>query len=268
MQNCSECGGKKWFAKIDKTTGLQLKNRDGRLLWRCWRCGHVQTEPNVPVTPVVLRTDANILYIDLEVSKSLYFNYGHKVPSTYMHYDNLLQEYYIICWSASYVGSDIVHHERVTTRDARKWSDAKILKRLRDLMLSADIIAGHNVDAFDVKRANTRFLQNGLTEIPDKKTHDTLKIARKKFAFDGGNSLENISRKLGLRDKDDITNEDWLKIVKTGDAETLEKVDTYCQGDVLQGKKLLEKLLPYAGKKKDYGAVSLQAPFTLPVRSQ
>ncbi len=265
MQNCASCGGKKWFAKINKKTGLQevhhIKTEEYEYdlrVWRCWRCGHVQEEV-APLLPMNFRSEASILYIDLEVSKSLYFNYGAKVPNKYLRTEDLVHEYYIICWSASYVNNSEVWHECVTPTQARKWTDAKILKRLRDLMASADIIAGHNVDAYDIKRANTRFLLNGLEPVIGKKTLDTLKIARSKFAFES-NKLDFVSQRLGFRAKDDITNDDWLKIVKSGDKETLQKVDQYCLGDVTNGKKVLETLMKYSGKKKDYGAVKVESP--------
>lgn len=258
MQNCENCYGKKWFAKVSPKTGLQLKDRDGKLLWRCWRCGQVQVEPTVPTTPVTVRTDANILYLDTEVSKSLYFNYGAKVPSKYLRIDDMVQEYYIICWSASYIGQDKVFSDCVTPAEANKWTDAKILSKLRDLMQSADIIAGHNVDAYDMKRINTRLLLNGLEPVIGKKTLDTLKIARGKFTFES-NKLDYISQRLGFRPKDDITNADWLNIVKHGDKETLVKVNAYCQGDVVNGKAVFQKLAKYSGKREDYGAVYLKS---------
>ena len=255
MRNCEVCFGKRWFAKIDKKTGLQVVHKDGRRVWRCYRCDHVQEEDSPVILPEIYRTRASILYFDIEVSKSLYFNYGAKVPSKYMNIDDLVHEYYIICWSASYVGSDKVFSECVTSKDARNWSDGKILLPLMKLMESADIIAGHNVDAFDVKRVNTRLLLNGMNPVIGKKTLDTLKIARSKFTFES-NKLDFISQRLGFRPKDDIRNDDWLKIVKTGDKATLEKVNTYCQGDVTNGKAVLETLMKYSGKKEYYGTVT------------
>lgn len=256
MLNCENCYGKKWFAKINPKTGLQLKDRDGKLIWRCWRCGQTAVEPTTPMLPRTVRTDANILYLDTEISKSLYFNYGAKVPSKYLRIDDIVHEYFMICWSASYVGSDKVFSDCVSPKEANAWTDAKILKKLRDLMASADIIAGHNVDSYDIKRINTRLLLNGLEPVVGKKTFDTLKIARQKFTFES-NKLDYISQRLGFRPKDDISNDDWLRIVKTGDKATLSKVDTYCQGDVLNGKAVLDKLMKYAGKRADYGAIYL-----------
>jgi hypothetical protein len=263
MQNCERCFGKKWFSHIDKKTGLQRKHHiklaDGTeydlRIWRCWRCGNVQEEV-APTLPVRYRTSANILYLDIEVSKSLYFNYGSKVYSNYLNVADLYKERYIISWAASYVGSKTVWSDCVTGKEARKWTDARILPQLRDLMESADIIAGHNVDAFDMKHINARLLLNEQEPVTGKKTLDTLKIARQKFAFES-NKLDYISQKLGLRPKDDIRNEDWLNIVKTGDEKTLSKVLKYNKGDVTSGKGVLERLMKYSGKRTDYGAQSL-----------
>lgn len=268
MQNCESCGGKKWFAHIDRNTGLQrrhhIKTVDGfeydLRIWKCWRCGNVQDEVE-PFIPLRYRTTANILYIDLEVSKSAVYNYGLPVKSGYINPDDLVLDYFIICWSASYVGSDRVWSDCVTQKDVKAWRagkkpDGRILGRLQELMSNADLLAGHNVDRYDVKRANTRFLLNGLEPVTDKKTHDTLKIARSKFAFES-NRLDYISKKLGLRPKDDIRNSDWLKIVNTGDEKTLAKVLRYNRGDVRSGKGILEKLMIYSGKKEYYGSVTL-----------
>jgi hypothetical protein len=263
MQNCERCGGRKWFSHIDRKTGLQRKHHikltDGTeydlRIWRCWRCGQVQEETR-PFIPLQYRTSANILYIDIEVSKSLYFNYGNKVYSNYLNVADLYKERYIISWAASYVGSKTVWSDCVTGKEAKKWTDARILPQLRELMESADIIAGHNVDSFDVKHINARLLLNEQEPVTGKKTLDTLKIARQKFAFES-NKLDYISQKLGLRPKDDIRNEDWLNIVKTGDEKTLAKVLKYNKGDVTSGKGVLERLMKYSGKRTDYGAQSL-----------
>ena len=263
MMNCEQCGGRKWLVALDRKTGLQRKHHikleeteyDLRI-WRCWRCGNVQEEVT-PFIPIPKRAKANILYIDLEVSKSLYFNYGSRVPSQYLNTDDLFRPRYIICWAASYVGSPVIWSECVTQKEAKKWDDSRILPRLQELMASADLIAGHNVDKFDLKHANARFLLSSLEPVTDKKTLDTLKIARAKFAFES-NKLDYVSQILGFRGKDDIRNSDWLKIVTSGDERTLKKVNRYCKGDVKNGKNVLEKLMTYSGRKDYYGTVTLE----------
>lgn len=274
MQNCDVCGGKRWYSHVDKKTGLQRRHhiKVGELeydlrVWRCFRCNHVQ-EDEIPFVPTPQRRGrANILYIDLEVSKSAAYTYGLRVPSKYIAAENLFLEYFIICWSASYVGSSTVWGDCVTPAEVVDWRngsktpDGRILARLQELIASADIVAGHNVDAYDVRRANTRFLLNKLEPIVGKKTHDTLKIARRKFAFES-NTLDYISQRLGLRPKDHIDNRDWLKIVSTGDEKTLSKVMKYNKGDVKNGKGILEQLMKYSGKKEWFGSVTLEGPVT------
>lgn len=255
MQNCENCFGKRWYAKISKKTGLQLKNSEGKLLWRCYSCGHVQAEPTVSKLPVVVRTDASILYLDIEVSKSLYFNYGANVPSGYLNNDDLVHEYFIICWSASYLHEDRIFSDCVNVKDAKNWDDKNILKKIHDLMESADILAGHNVDRYDIRRLNTRFERHGFTPIIGKKTYDTLKIARSKMAFES-NKLDYISQWYGFRPKDNITNADWLQIVKKPNKTILEKILTYNKGDVDSGKFVLQKLMKMANKKKYYGSLT------------
>jgi hypothetical protein len=265
VQNCEVCTGKKWFSHIDKKTGLQrkhhIKTSDGveydLRIWKCWRCGHVQEEV-APFIPLKYRTSANILYIDLEVSKSQIYNYGLRVPSGYINPDDLVKPCYIICWAASYVGSDVIWSDCVNSKEARKWDDKRILSRLQELMDSADIIAGHNVDRFDLKKSNARFLLNGIEPVTGKKTLDTLKIARSKFAFES-NKLDYIAQALGFRPKMDIRNDDWNRIVATGDEKTLKKVQRYNKGDVREGKRVLDVLMKYSGKRDTWGSTMLEA---------
>src|SRR4030067_3570878 len=125
MQNCEQCGAKKWFSKLNKKTGLQekhhIKQADGieydLRVWRCWRCGNVQDEV-MPFIPLHYRTTASILYIDLEVSKSLMFNYGLRVPSGYINPEDLYRDFFIICCSVSYVGSDVIWRGCGTPQEA------------------------------------------------------------------------------------------------------------------------------------------------------
>jgi DNA polymerase elongation subunit (family B) len=274
LQNCEQCGGKRWFSHVDSKTGLQRKHHirtvDGYeydlRVWKCFRCGNIQSEV-APFIPLEYRTIANILYLDIEVSKSLVFNYGLRVPSTYINPEDLYKEFYIISWAASYVGKDTVWSDCVTTKEAKKWDDKRILSQLHDLMESADILAGHNLDKFDLRKLNARFLLNGIEPVTSKRTLDTLKIARSKFAFES-NRLDYISQKLGLRPKDDIRNSDWLKVVTTGDEKTLKKILKYNKGDVKNGKGVLEQLMKFSGKKANYGAIALDgAPFWLKAKA-
>lgn len=83
MRICENCYKRHWRAKINPTTGLQVKHKNGNKVFICIFCGHAQEEEHLFVPPKE-RIKANILYIDLEISKSVYYNYGAKVPSKYL----------------------------------------------------------------------------------------------------------------------------------------------------------------------------------------
>jgi len=251
MQNCHVCGGKKWFPVINKKTGLQKTTENGLLLYHCFRSPHHVQAEEPPFIPTPKR-NPDVLYFDLEISKSLYYSYGRKVRGEWLRGADLVQEYFLLCWSASYIGSGKVFSACVTPEQARNWTDAEVLAPLHDLLSSAPVLAGHNVDAYDIKRINTRFITNGWKPI-EKKTIDSLKIARKRFAFED-NSLDALCQKFGIDGKMKITDDDWRAALK-GDEGTLKKIHRYCRGDVRNGKALYELFAPYSGKKPDYGTL-------------
>lgn len=252
MRICESCYRRHWRAKIDKRTGLQVKHANGNLIYVCIFCGHVQEEDHNFIPPDK-RIQANILYIDTENSTSVYENYGAKVPSKYLSYQNLVHEWFMLGWSASYVGSDRVWTGFVTADEARKRSDAGIAIRLHELMSATEIIAGHNIDGFDIKKCNTVFMRHGLPPITGKKTIDTLKLARSKLAHES-NSLDYLSQYYGFSGKDEITKQDW-RDATAGNGKIIAKIKKYCEGDVINGKNVLMKFLPLANKKFNFGAI-------------
>jgi len=119
-------------------------------------------------------------------------------------------------------------------------------------MNSAEIIAGHNIAGFDLKKINTVFLKHGLPALEKKQTIDTLKLARSCLSLES-NKLDYVSQWLGFSGKDEITNEDWWA-AQGGHSATLKKIESYCVGDVVNGKNVLTKFLPLAHKNMKFGA--------------
>lgn len=251
MLLCENCLRRHWKAKIDRKTGLQVKHQNGNLVYVCIYCNHVQEEAN-ELIETKRDIQANILYIDTENSKSIYGNYGAKVPSKYLRTDDLIQPWYMFGWCASYVGDTAVWSGFVTGKESLKCDDKRIAQELWGLMDAAEIIAGHNVAGFDLKKINTIFLKHKLPALDKKATIDTLKIARSCLSLES-NKLDYVSQWLGFSGKDDITNDDWWA-AQRGDAKTLKKIEKYCVGDVKNGKDVLTKFLPLAHKNMRFGA--------------
>lgn len=141
----------------------------------------------------------------------------------------------------------------VTPAQARARDDSQIVQQIHDIMDSAEVIAGHNVDRFDLKRLNTRFMKHGLTPIINKRTIDTLKLARSRLALES-NTLDYIAGWFGKRGKDKITHEDWL-LAEAGDKKTLKKILDYNINDVKIGADVLTALMPLANKPAHWGTL-------------
>lgn len=82
----------------------------------------------------------------------------------------------------------------VVTRRGEK-TDKKLVETAHKLFNQADIIIAHNGDKFDKKKSNTRALFNRVKPPARVASVDTLKVAKKHFAF-SGNSLDALAEYL------------------------------------------------------------------------
>jgi hypothetical protein len=106
------------------------------------------------------------------------------------------QDWTVLAWAAKWLGDDPKKVEYMDTFNQRNQrDDKKILKRIWQLLDEADVVVGHNSDAFDVKKLNARFIQHGMKPPSSYKRMDTKKMAKKYFAFTS-NKLEYITDKL------------------------------------------------------------------------
>lgn len=240
MRNCEKCGFKKWIKpKSSKNRWTEIEYEGETIRLRQWRCaargcGHLQAED-----PPALKEDPRILYFDIERAPGEAYYYNRKVD--YIPTDFLKREPFIICWAATWVGSDKIISECVTHKEAKQRNDRRIMGTLWEMMDAADFVVGHNVDGYDVKKVNNRFIQLGMGAPTTFKTIDTLKLARKYVPFES-NGLDYIAPRLGGKPKMDITFHDWRNIVETGDQRTLNKARKYCRGDVREGVMVFLKL--------------------------
>jgi DNA polymerase elongation subunit (family B) len=121
--------------------------------------------------------------------------------------------------------------------DRHQENDKALVKSLWKLLDEADVIIAHNGDSFDLPKINTRFLTHGLRPPTPYKTVDTLKIARKVFAFDS-NKLDDLGRYLGIGRKLPHTGFHLWKGCMAGDRASWATMKQYNAQDV----ELLEKV--------------------------
>jgi hypothetical protein len=170
----------------------------------------------------------------------------------------------MLSFSYKWLNENKVHNKALPDYpgyDKHKEDDRALVKDLWDLFNTADIIIAHNADKFDVKKSQARFIVHGLAPPKPYKTIDTLKIARKHFAFTS-NKLDdlgayfNVGRKLeGFGDKREM----WLKCM-SGDRAAWKRMIDYNNQDTLLLERVYLKLrawytpVPWTSVHPDLGS--------------
>lgn len=125
------------------------------------------------------------------------------------------------------------------------FDDSELLKKLHDIFDEADLIVGHNVDRFDIRKSNTRMMKHAHLPPVPYRTFDTLKEARKHFYFPS-NKLGDLARFLGIGAK--VEHEGfalWVKCMN-GDREAWERMRRYNAHDVTLTQKVYYRLRPWS----------------------
>lgn len=183
-----------------------------------------------------------ILSWDVETSQMITKVWQLK-GNEYIEPTRIIEDWFIICWSAKGLNGRM-YHERLTSVEAKKGDDERIVRSLWKLLNDQDFLIAHNGDAFDQKKAATRFLKYGLP-MPDYfKTIDTLKIARSNFRI-SSNKLDYVCKFIGLKGKVNTGGVGLWDDCELGNEKALRKMSRYCDNDVKILERLFLKLMPY-----------------------
>lgn len=195
-----------------------------------------------------------VLFFDIETAPMMGYIWGlwqQNVDAI----SQLESDWFIFCWSAKWMGQDVIFGDRLTSEEALNQDDCRVVKSLWNLFDEADIIVAHNCLKFDRKRANTRFLVNGMTPPSPYRVIDTLKEVKKEFAF-SSNRMDFINSVLGLERKRATGGmELWTKCY-AGDEESLKNMSKYCDQDIVVLEDLYYQISPWIRSNINFGAYS------------
>lgn len=216
-----------------------LRTRDGELLKTFPEYTRDELrffKNNIPINKV------NVLSWDIETSQMITKVWQLR-GNEYIEPTRIIKDWFIVCWSAKSLNGKM-YHERLTAKEAREGNDERIVRSLWKLLNDQDYILAHNGDAFDQKKAQTRFLKYGLP-IPNYfKTIDTLKVVKKHFRI-SSNKLDYVCKFVGLEGKINTGGIDLWDKCELGDEKALKKMSKYCDNDVRILERLFLRLLPY-----------------------
>ena len=123
--------------------------------------------------------------------------------------------------------------------------DYELVLKLWHFLNEADVVVGQNSKRFDVKKANSRFILNGLPKPSTYRQVDTMEIAKRNFGFTS-NRLEYMTDKLCTdykksKHKKFHGHELWSECLK-GNIEAWREMEDYNRLDVLSLEELYNVL--------------------------
>lgn len=176
-----------------------------------------------------------ILLFDIETSPNLAWVWG-KYQQDVIEYD---KEWQILCYAYKWMGE-----RRVRSESTKSQTEKDLVKKLWKLLDEADIVIAHNGDAFDIKKANAKFLEHGLTPPSGYQSVDTCKVARRYFKFNS-NKLNDLARLLNIGEKAKTGGFDLWMGCMNGNPLSWLKMEFYCRKDVDLLEKVYFKLRPW-----------------------
>lgn len=189
-----------------------------------------------------MKKSNKVLLLDIESSPI--FGAVWKLWDNNLSLDMIQDDWFILSYAAKWLGSeDVIYSDcRRTFED-----DRQLLVELHALLDEADFIIAHNGDRYDVKKINARLILNGFSPPSPYKTIDTLKMAKKSFAFTS-NKLEYLTWELCKDKKLSHGKFPGYKLWKeclAGNEEAWEEMKEYNIVDVTSLEELYIKLRPW-----------------------
>jgi DNA polymerase elongation subunit (family B)/predicted RNA-binding Zn-ribbon protein involved in translation (DUF1610 family) len=182
-----------------------------------------------------MNKEPKIVLFDLETSPNLSYTWA-KYQQDVIAFQ---QEWELLCFCYKELGKKKVH-----SVSQENLSEEQVVKALWEVLDGADVVIAHNGDRFDIKKANAKFLEHGLTPPSGYATVDTYKVAKRYFSFNS-NRLNDISQLLELGEKVPTGGfELWLGCMR-GESQSWKKMVEYCKQDVNLLEKVYLELRPW-----------------------
>jgi uncharacterized protein YprB with RNaseH-like and TPR domain len=214
------------YSEICKVAGLEVNK-------------HAQRTD--PVEPVI--RPPRILFFDIETAPIKGYTWGIYEQSVI----KVIEDWFILSYAAKFRDDDRFFY--LDQRYAKPVEDDfQLLCGIHHLLSECDITVSHNGIKFDHKKLNARFIKHGLPPLNHYTQIDTLKIARKHFAFTS-NKLADLAKFLQC-DIHKSTHAKfpgfsmWDECLK-GNQEAFEEMQSYNQTDVEVLIQVFNKLAPW-----------------------
>lgn len=189
-----------------------------------------------------------IIIWDCETSPITVTAWG--IYTQFISHDNIQKDWFMISAAWKELGKSKVHSVQID----KPYDDYKVVKTVRDVLATADIIIGQNLDKFDMRKLNARMIFHGIEPLPPTPTIDTKKEAKKIAAFTS-NKLDYLGKHLLGAGKVHVDYELWLKVLN-GNKTALREMVAYNKVDVIRNEEVYLKLKPYMKNHPHVGVLN------------
>lgn len=126
-------------------------------------------------------------------------------------------------------------------------NDKALLQALWELLDEADIVIGHNVKGYDIKKINARFIEHKMQPPSSFRYIDTLAIVKKHFGFTYKN-LDWVAQKLLGKKKRKSKKFEGIELWKeclNGNIKAWEEMRRYNQADTILAEEIADLIIPW-----------------------
>jgi len=190
-----------------------------------------------------------ILLIDIETS--FYHFVGWGTYKQYIQHHQITKHQYMLSWAAKWLYDKNIQSDIVTSQEAFERDDSRILKSIWNLLNEAEIVIGHNVARFDLRKLNWRFKSNGLGPTTPFKIIDTLRVSKAAF-FAPSYKQDFFTKYFKLQNKLETDFQLW-KDCEAGDIKALNKMIDYNRHDVIGLEQFYLQIRPFIKNHPNLG---------------
>jgi uncharacterized protein YprB with RNaseH-like and TPR domain len=195
------------------------------------------------------RSNPRILFFDIETSPNLGWIWGKWEQDVI----DFKSHWYVLAFTAKWYKGETTTKGLIDypNYDKSKENDLALIKDIWKLFDQADIVVAHNGDSFDIKKCNARFSFYGMQPPSPYQTIDTLKVAKKYFAFTS-NKLDDLGKFLGIGAKYQTGGFKLWQDCMSGKREAWNKMKRYNKQDVNLLEKIYLHFLPWIKNHPNY----------------
>jgi rubredoxin len=175
-------------------------------------------------------SEPKILLFDIETHPILAYTF--QKWKTNINDDFIVQDWGILCWSAKWLFKDEILNDKLTKKELINRDDERVSESLWKLIDEADVIIAHNLVKFDLKKANTKFVQYNLGRPSPCQIIDTLQHVRRRFAITS-NRLDYIAKNFFQIEGKMQTEKGLWRRCMDNEFGALVYMQDYCDKDVL-----------------------------------